>query len=1466
MLSRLGNQRGAILKNVPRRIRLCMFLPFTIISINHPRGLTNELAGQVEDFNPDILMLQEAHYPEKGLISGRRSDSAMFGFHTALVSHSNAIYFYNKSIDILEYSITDRYIRAKIKVPPSLRINNNCLIIQSVYAPAKPVPRRHFFLDDGLDLRTLGEQPAILMGDFNDFPDVTLDYKRLKDSRYMSESGRTWRTVLAPQLIEAGLTDAFRLLHPTLERFSRPHVEKGKVISLSRIDHALISTSLKDLLQTCDYHVCSSSDHAFVKIELEGEEQEQGTGRWHLHTAVTTDPKFQSDVRKFLEEVLPHYPRRPTMADWADLKTRIRAAAKKLAGPYGPKNKGYKILIKDIRNNIENIDWDIPEQREKYMQYLNELRRLYKLQEVEDQFKHQHPLFRDEYDLTTATSLPQTGKSNKINCLKTANGDFTTDIPGILSEVQNFFQELYTESRRYDRPAAERLLSLTYCTMTDRFARKLIPPITSEELHVALQQCHPYSAPGDDGLPFELWKIVEDLITPFFQSAIRNWNHPPPPTPFPTLAGTLLFKKGDRQRLINYRPISILNSDLRWYAKAMTNRITPHVQAIATPLQTAFLPKRQLIDSVMMVMLTCSFANYGLIPETVILFLDQEKAYDRVRRKYLYDSMRKYGFPEPFVNTIKQYYVRPTVQYAINNVISDFVCLYTGVLQGDPLAVLLYIISIQPVLDALQKKGVCIKVHSPLLDESATIWPMSYADNLTIPLDSEKKLDSLSNVLMDYEAASNGKVNEMKSLALFPGPSGKVESRGHWHHDISYPTHPSNEEFVELGCPFRLDEEIPTKYLIKILNSARGTAMQWSRSDLSELGRVHVANCYAMSKLWHATQVCPLPPDYHLQVGRVLAPLVFRSTRMAIQFRYVCYPKIQGGLGLIHPLHMFRAMNGKMIARLICAEDDIGASFRLGLAHTLATHGLGLSELVAGKVGKKSRFFQRALSSRGVQYTSNTGKHLRDFLCKITPFWKRIFTTILQLDLDLDRDWSKYSNSEILSVPYDLPGLSKYTPVLDAGEIGQETEARLRDGPHDLCRHALQTIGGITTFRDILFYHTHTEEGEERPHLRLPDADTFREYLVDRRYEKQLTESQFTNIKRGFTGLTRKWHVYYTWLDRDLKARLENINSRPRRTEELKLENRIPWKHLTMAGMPLKEYTVKKARLYQTSPDILQPDWTFEGDEGINAEVKEKRWKLAWKVHMWKDRPNGHYSAYWRLLHRRPLLPWKPKFTNSHDNNPQGEPPSLPNGEDDTNGEPSHETPTFGFEPEDEEDVPVPQEWGIDLCATCAVKDSAEHAFCTCPPVQNIWHQSLSILQLLLSDPTLKYTSHLDLSLYNIVLCFPEAGKTLPKPLKARLTLWHSAVVYTIAQRRATAIWSSREHNTHAEIEWDLGPTLAKIKHEIRRVIYSIYQKAKEQKPSRENAPNPLQQFGQAWCHDNAICSLSEDNKLRFHG
>ena len=135
---------------------------------------------------------------------------------------------------------------------------------------------------------------------------------------------------------------------------------------------------------------------------------------------------------------------------------------------------------------------------------------------------------------------------------------------------------------------------------------------------------------------------------PYFRSVLREG--------FSSVKNTsvvkLIFKKnGDIFLLKNYRPISLINVDVKIVAKVLAERLKMALPDIIHPSQTSVYG-RKIDQTVHMIRDLIDIANKEDTPAAFI-FLDQEKAFDRVNHNFLYKTMRAFGIGETFTQWIK---------------------------------------------------------------------------------------------------------------------------------------------------------------------------------------------------------------------------------------------------------------------------------------------------------------------------------------------------------------------------------------------------------------------------------------------------------------------------------------------------------------------------------------------------------------------------------------------------------------------------------------------------------------------------------------------------------------------------------------------------------------------------------------------------------------------------------------------
>ena len=110
---------------------------------------------------------------------------------------------------------------------------------------------------------------------------------------------------------------------------------------------------------------------------------------------------------------------------------------------------------------------------------------------------------------------------------------------------------------------------------------------------------------------------------------------------------TLLYKKGEREDIKNWRPLTLLNVDYKIVSKLLANRIKPKLCKLIHPDQRGFVPGRSIHEANRLIQDIIDYANMRNDNGSII-FLDQEKAFDRVEWEWLDTCLIKYNFGNKF--------------------------------------------------------------------------------------------------------------------------------------------------------------------------------------------------------------------------------------------------------------------------------------------------------------------------------------------------------------------------------------------------------------------------------------------------------------------------------------------------------------------------------------------------------------------------------------------------------------------------------------------------------------------------------------------------------------------------------------------------------------------------------------------------------------------------------------------------
>ena len=154
--------------------------------------------------------------------------------------------------------------------------------------------------------------------------------------------------------------------------------------------------------------------------------------------------------------------------------------------------------------------------------------------------------------------------------------------------------------------------------------------LSKEELEEAIDKLKNKKSPGKDGLPAEFFKSFKDIL---IQPLLDVWAEATKFQALPIFLNEgvikLIHKHEAKENIKNWRPITMLNSAYKIYAKAIALRLCNHMKEWINKEQKGFIKGRYILDAIIAI-----WEGMELAEETeqdyIFFKIDFEKAYDKV--------------------------------------------------------------------------------------------------------------------------------------------------------------------------------------------------------------------------------------------------------------------------------------------------------------------------------------------------------------------------------------------------------------------------------------------------------------------------------------------------------------------------------------------------------------------------------------------------------------------------------------------------------------------------------------------------------------------------------------------------------------------------------------------------------------------------------------------------------------------
>ena len=717
------------------------------------------------------------------------------------------------------------------------------------------------------------------------------------------------------------LVDCYIHIHDGTQEFTFHRPGKAK----SRLDRFYVSQGLAPSIIKVE-HIPSLSDHLGVLLQLNLDvninrvQSERNFSFWKLNNQILKDDEFLPSFKALWDFLLKSIDDYNDIADWWDImaKPQIKHFCIAFSSYRKDKrNQTKQMLLYSLKLMMEENDWD---EVIRIKARINKML-LDDLMGVKVRSKHGQDLECERASLFHAAREFKNHK-NVATGMK-INKQIVTDKKIIEEEVVNFFTALFNGHHGKDlkdtgvpfvpdwsglNPFLEDLGRIS-----DVEREEIIQDIEQDEVHEILDDCPNMKSPGMDGLTYEFYKAVWDIIGKYFVKILQVQLNRLGLIESDKMGATKLASKVDGIPGVDeLRPITLLNVDYKLLTKWIAKRLKPLMKKIIRSGQLCGGGNKNILFGVQNILSGVGYVkqkNLGV----GLVSLDYFKAYDRVFLPFLIKVLEKMNFCDTFCGWVKMLHQGARTRFILDFLTKDIAVSFS-VRQGDPLSMFLYVIYVEPFLVMLEKnlRGLMVGNIRQVLE--------AFCDDINIFVQDENDMAVLGKIVENFENVSGAILSRNKKCLVLG--LGKWKHRTNWSLDYLLPVNEIKVFGIWIKDNYR---DLVARNWEYRLEKFRRSVFSWStRYFDTVLERIEVIKCFGLSRVYYVASVLPMNSRWLKSFNKIIGDFLWKRSGkvLKIPMSEIINNIERGGMGLQCLETMNKSLILTQLFRLMKSEDD----------------------------------------------------------------------------------------------------------------------------------------------------------------------------------------------------------------------------------------------------------------------------------------------------------------------------------------------------------------------------------------------------------------------------------------------------------------------------------------------------------------------------------------------------------------